>query len=366
MPSPVLATAAATLLAVSAAIALTRADERPIPPATAPPVAKPLPVEVVRGLGFLVERQGSDGGFGLNDGQDPDVANTAIAALSLVQSGHTPATGDHRAAVRKAVEFILREVEAAPADGPLVTKKTGTQPQHKVGPLVDTFLAGLLLGEVDGRCGDAALDARVHAALAKCAKKTESCQQPDGSWNQGGWAPVLGTAFAQQCLAKAEEQGIPVDKEKLARANDWARRVQEEGTKGRADSAGVELYANNASLAIVGTGVVGGEAKEKDLAAFDAGAGKLANADMLKGFGSNGGEEYVSFMMASTTLAAAGSQAGVQWDTNIRSKLGELQNADGSWAGHHCITGRVFCTASAVLTLTADRKAAAIAKSDVK
>ena len=83
------------------------------------------------------------------------------------------------------------------------------------------------------------------------------------------------------------------------------------------------------------------------------------DAFLIRGFGSNGGEEYVSFMMASTSLAAAGgAEASVQWDSNIRSKLGSLQNADGSWAGHHCITGRVFCTASAILTLTADRAAA--------
>ena len=31
------------------------------------------------------------------------------------------------------------------------------------------------------------------------------------------------------------------------------------------------------------------------------------------------------------------------------------QNGDGSWTGHHCITGRTFCTAAALLVLMADR-----------
>jgi hypothetical protein len=35
------------------------------------------------------------------------------------------------------------------------------------------------------------------------------------------------------------------------------------------------------------------------------------------------------------------------------------QNADGSWAGHHCITGRTFCTSAALLTLLVDRAPAA-------
>ena len=32
-----------------------------------------------------------------------------------------------------------------------------------------------------------------------------------------------------------------------------------------------------------------------------------------------------------------------------------MQNEDGSWTGHHCITGRTFCTAAALLVLMGDR-----------
>jgi len=345
--------------AAAAAVAIAALRSEPLP------AAEPAPPEVLRGLGFLTERQGRDGGFGLNDGQDPDVANTAIAGLAFVQSGHTPASGDHRAAVKKALEFVLRAVEAAPDEGPRVTDRTGTQPQNKVGPLVDTFLAGMFLGEVDGRTGDPALDERVRAALEKCVRKTERSQEPDGSWNAGGWAPVLGTAFAQQCLTIAESRGVQVDRERLDKAKEYATRVQQEGAQSRPEGAGVELYSNNASIGILGAAVGGGEASAAQKDAFAAGAKRLGDESMLRGFGSNGGEEYVSFMMASTSLAQADGQAYVQWDRNIRGKLAELQNADGSWAGHHCITGRVFCTSSAILTLTAERKADAptVAKS---
>jgi hypothetical protein len=30
-----------------------------------------------------------------------------------------------------------------------------------------------------------------------------------------------------------------------------------------------------------------------------------------------------------------------------------VQNRDGSWSGHHCITARSFCTSAALLTLLA-------------
>jgi hypothetical protein len=33
-----------------------------------------------------------------------------------------------------------------------------------------------------------------------------------------------------------------------------------------------------------------------------------------------------------------------------------MQNQDGTWAGHHCITGRVAVTSAAILMLVADRE----------
>ena len=35
--------------------------------------------------------------------------------------------------------------------------------------------------------------------------------------------------------------------------------------------------------------------------------------------------------------------------------LAAMARADGSWAGNHCITGRTFCTATALLVLMGDR-----------
>jgi hypothetical protein len=38
-------------------------------------------------------------------------------------------------------------------------------------------------------------------------------------------------------------------------------------------------------------------------------------------------------------------------------RLQKIQNTDGSWSGHHCITSPVFCTSAVLLTLAADRDA---------
>jgi hypothetical protein len=46
-------------------------------------------------------------------------------------------------------------------------------------------------------------------------------------------------------------------------------------------------------------------------------------------------------------------EAWQAWYPTVRDKLIRIQNADGSWSGHHCITARTFCTAAALMTLQA-------------
>ncbi len=52
-------------------------------------------------------------------------------------------------------------------------------------------------------------------------------------------------------------------------------------------------------------------------------------------------------------------RGGKEWE-DWRSKMTKTvcgaQNADGSWAGQHCITGRTFCTSTALLTLLVEQE----------
>ena len=75
----------------------------------------------------------------------------------------------------------------------------------------------------------------------------------------------------------------------------------------------------------------------------------------VAGFGNNGGEEFLSFMNIGESLLVKGGEEFAKWDKAMTENLNRIQNADGSWSGHHCITGRTFCTAAALLTLTVDR-----------
>jgi hypothetical protein len=50
-----------------------------------------------------------------------------------------------------------------------------------------------------------------------------------------------------------------------------------------------------------------------------------------------------------------GGEEWTKWSTKMNERLAKVQNQDGSWSGHHCITSPAFCTATAISCLTADR-----------
>ena len=81
---------------------------------------------------------------------------------------------------------------------------------------------------------------------------------------------------------------------------------------------------------------------------------KMQDDRVLTGFGNNGGEEFLSFMMTSESLVITGGEAWSNWQKKMHEMLKNIQNQDGSWNGHHCITSPVFCTAACILALTAE------------
>jgi hypothetical protein len=70
-------------------------------------------------------------------------------------------------------------------------------------------------------------------------------------------------------------------------------------------------------------------------------------------FSQAGGEEYLAFHLITETMLQKGGDAWKTWYSTVRDKIVGVQNSDGSWTGHHCITSRTFCTAAACLVLTA-------------
>lgn len=100
------------------------------------------------------------------------------------------------------------------------------------------------------------------------------------------------------------------------------------------------------------------EAKKADKLAADGEAqlGKsIRDKGFVAGFGSNGGEEFLSFLNISETLLVKAGDDWTEWNNQMQEAIPKAQDKDGSWSGKHCITGKTFCTSAALLVLLADR-----------
>ena len=86
-----------------------------------------------------------------------------------------------------------------------------------------------------------------------------------------------------------------------------------------------------------------------------AAAQRAQDENVLKGFGNNGGEEFVSFLMTGESLIISGDNSWKTWFEKTTGRLMQIQQNDGSWQGHHCITSPVFCTATCLLILSIDK-----------
>ena len=73
---------------------------------------------------------------------------------------------------------------------------------------------------------------------------------------------------------------------------------------------------------------------------------------VMNGFGSNGGEEFLSYLQTGESMIINKDSEWKKWYDNVSGKLVNIQNEDGSWNGHHCITSPVFCTATSLLILS--------------
>ena len=371
------------------------------------PAAKPIPEFVNDGIAWLVEAQHSSGGWGAGSHAnqsniDPskvklDPATTAFAGMALMRAGHTPTEGIYSDSVRKTTEFLVEIVEGSSAEGPRITDVIGTQPQAKLGQLVDTTMTTQFLSRVVKAIpAKDPLHDRASAALDKCLAKLTSSQQQNGSWGKGGWAPVLQSSLGTTALELAQVAGKNVDMDDLRRARAYQKGNFDAKT-GKVDAssgAGVALYSfagaqrasagearaaqqlvdqakkegklapsatvNEENLRKIG---VNGD-KARDLAdAQEASKAQIARLDdetLLRGFGNNGGEEFLSYLMTSESLVITGGDSWTKWNQKIIGRLGKIQNPNGSWNGHHCISSPVFCTAAVIQCCTTDRDAATL------
>lgn len=363
---------------------------------------KPIPVFIEKGIAWLADAQFQNGGWGagLNTMQhirDPkavqiDPATTAFSAMAIIRVGNTLQKGEFSKNLQRSLDYLINMAEDYPAEGPKITDITGTQPQTKLGQNIDVSMCAQFFSRILPLTKhEPELEKRVTAALDKCLRKLENAQLTDGSWTDNAWAPVLQSAMANSALELAQDAGREVDKDVLTRSREYQRsnldaktgKVKTEG------AAGISLYSitsnqrATAKEAKKSTEILR-EAKNKGLLPSEAdvsvdnlqiagysrseavnladayiknkkGRELLKDETVLAGFGNNGGEEFLSYMMTSESLVLTGGKDWDEWYRKMDKRLAKIQNPNGSWTGHHCITSPVFSTAAVILTMTADR-----------
>ncbi|MBI5858546.1 MAG: hypothetical protein HZB42_12980 [Sphingobacteriales bacterium] len=353
---------------------------------------------IKKGLAWTDKAQGNDGGWGAgshyNQGvMDPhavpsDPATTSLVAMSLLRTDNTLTKGEYSKNLKNGLEFLLKQVENCPDSQPYLTKLENTQPQIKLGRNIDVILtAQFFTNMLRYDINDAQLKKRIEKALDKCVARIQKGQGTDGSWRDGGWAPVLQSALANNALESADDVGRKVDTAVLNRSRQYQNSNFDLKTNSAVtgEAAGVMLYGLSSTTRasakesmkaqeIIVRGFSSGAIKDKTVneenlrkAGVDAVEAKqLATAysinkasqaqalreDVMQGFGNNGGEEFMSFLMTGESILMQGGNDWKKWYDMMSGKLVNIQNQNGSWNGHHCITSPVFCTATCLLILS--------------
>ncbi|HMT29681.1 MAG TPA: hypothetical protein PKD91_10410, partial [Bacteroidia bacterium] len=317
-----------------------------------------------------------------------DPATTAMVAMAIQRCGSDLQQGPYSRNLKKALFYLLDQVESSPENASNITSLTNTQPQIKLGQNIDVVLTSQFLTNIlDDLDHDPQLKNRVKKCVKKCVDKIEMGHSANGSMKGSGWAGVLQSSFATSALESAKDEGIEVDEKILDNSRDYQKGNINPGDNSveTESAAGIVLYSVSGSTRASAKETA--EAKDKIKQARKEGkikneevtvdnlqkaglsesqamkystayqinksAKKLAQDDnVISGFGNNGGEEFLSYLQTGEGMIMSKDNDWQSWYDKTSGRLLGIQNQDGSWSGHHCITSPVFCTATCLLILS--------------
>lgn len=357
-----------------------------------------------RGLEWVIKAQHADGGWGAGGNafqhvRDPhavkaDPATTAMVAMALLRTGSLPDKGPYANQLNRATTFLLNEVENTPVNRIKITAENNTQIQSKLGDHIDAVLTLQYFSNLMEYLENSpALKKRVTNAMNICAEKIQSTQNLDGSFSGAGWAGVLQSAFANNALESAKFSGVNIDDDVLEKSREYQKGNfdAESGEVNTARGAGITLYSVSGSVRASAkearkvkeevrrareSGIIPEDAEinpslleeigfeneealkySTSFQVYENSKDVAQRQDVMEGFGNNGGEEFLSYLQTGESLIINQDEEWQKWYTNMSGRLIAIQNSDGSWNGHHCITSPVFCTATTLLTLSINNDA---------
>jgi hypothetical protein len=285
----------------------------------------------------IVKHQTADGGFAGNNGWAPTLS-VGIANKSIARAKERGAVVDEvvlkramaqsQAAVSGTTPPVVPAKEgketavasaAKPATGTSGTSSTGTVATATTGPVPSAAVAAAPGGAFDGRSGLAGgAGGRMAGAAGDAGVALYRVGQ--GAGNSQDVVNSLRVDAEKARKVLADSKASKDEKDKAEQKIDELKKAEASNDKVQA-----QLSSN------------------------------VRNDRFVAGFGNNGGEEFLSFLNISETLVLKGGKDWDDWSAKMIAGLEKAQDSQGSWSGQHCITGKTFCTAGALLVLMADR-----------
>ncbi len=375
------------------------APKRELDPGFRHPTPENALTAVNKGLKWLASAQHPDGGWGAgsHSAQNiidphavvPEPATTAMVSMAIMRSGSSLTEGQYKTQLNKATQYILKCIESTPDKQLNITDLTSTQIQSKLGGNIDVILSAQFLTNLLDYVGhDANLKKRVEKNLNVCIQKIQQAQGSNGSIANAGWAGVLQSGLAGNVLETAQSKGMNVDSVALDKSRQYQKDNYDvsSGAVDAEDGAGVVLYSvstttrssakesrkaeetindamtkgdlpKNAPVTVDNlkkAGMTEDEALKYNTAyqIYNSAKTQAQNKEVMSGFGNNGGEEFVSFLQTGESMVIGKDYSWKKWYDDVASTLLTIQNNDGTWNGHHCITSPVFCTATCIMVLS--------------
>lgn len=300
---------------------------------------------VKRATEFIKKTQNRDGSCGVDVSQAPDIGCTSMCGLALLSQGTTPIEGRHSKELKAMREYVLKRTKTMPSDD--ITTETGTQLQRKIGRHAHSFFAALFLSQI---VGEAPNPEATNVGLRRVVAAIVKAQTSNGDWGGQSWAPTLGTVMGWVSLRASDFVGMKVGGAPNKTTDHLLKKMASQGNQSRGWMH--DLYKNAAGIRVLYA-----MKKEKEAAAKET-FKKVLNLITKDNtpFTQAGGEEFLAFHLITETMLQKGGEDWEKWYPVVRDKLIDVQNRDGSWTGHHCITSRTFCTAAASLVLTAPNR----------
>ena len=287
-----------------------------------------------RGNEWLKKTFNQDKGCGVDIGAPSDLSCTAIVGLALQSDGSSPIGGPQHHLVRKCVTHIGDAVRDN-----RFRVNLSSQVKADLCGFADHHFAAMFFSQVLGE--DKRIEP-VKGLLRILVKQIGRGQSKQGHWGQGRY-PRLAAVTGWVSLRGAHFAGLSIN----ASADLTARYLIQQ-MKGNYRN----LFVNASGIRVLYA--MGMENTNVAKRAFDQAI--QMGTKQFRSFSRFGGEQYLAFHYINEAMLARGGNYWKQWFPVVRDKLIEVQNSDGSWTGHSCITSRTFCTACALLVLTSPNR----------